>query len=372
MEPPYVGCYGDEFRNHFYCLPTTDYPQFHCFFCPFGAHLFTDAGRPRIELKGVFEIMASSKFKLAVVVAISAVIAVQWYKIISLQKQLATLREQPATVQADPTPDTKPDPDQGMNSWKVDRVAPSGQPTPASRSHSTAPAKTPDSQTAKDVTAPPTESLRELGMAVARDDSAAIERLAAMVRAEGEFFKTNSAGLTDQQRAELAGRVFSPHRVVFDVLTEQAANGSQSALRALARTVSMPELKGAAVKSLGVLAGKGDDAALEILLSPESYDLLLSSAVPALQPAADKGNQRAIDALVAVTTNGQNQPLWFMTIEALRKSAITGNQSATEGLIALMRSDNPNVQRQAFDVLQRAAANHNAKAAEALRGYTGP
>jgi hypothetical protein len=94
----------------------------------------------------------------------------------------------------------------------------------------------------------------------------------------------------------------------------------------------MSNLEGAAITSLGKLAGTGDEAALQMLLNPDKNGILLSSTVGALQPAADDGNQKAIDALAAVLKNPAHKALWNMASTALQKSAANGNTVAIDAL----------------------------------------
>ncbi len=106
---------------------------------------------------------------------------------------------------------------------------------------------------------------------------------------------------------------------------------------------------------------------MEILLNPRRYGLLQSGVVSALQPAADTGNQRAIDYLAAVANDPKQTALWYMTARGLEKSAGSGNAVAIDALIAISGSSNTNIQNAALPGLRAAAANQNAKAAEALR-----
>ncbi|HAO77440.1 MAG TPA: hypothetical protein DCQ92_00415 [Verrucomicrobia subdivision 3 bacterium] len=208
---------------------------------------------------------------------------------------------------------------------------------------------------------------RELGMAVVRGDAGAFDKLLAEIKTEQQSFKTNNIGLNDQQRREVSLRTFTPINAAFKVIEEASVNGSQPALDALARSLQIPELRGPAVNSLGGLAGNGDAGALEVLLHPEKYGALLSGTIGTLQPAADNGNQKAIDALAAVATDQKNQPLWPMTANSLAKAAAAGNTMAIDALISMSSSTNRNIQNAVAEALRGAAANQNAKAAEALR-----
>jgi hypothetical protein len=208
-------------------------------------------------------------------------------------------------------------------------------------------------------------------MAVVRGDAGAFDKLLAESKAEFQVFNTNRVGLDDTQRGELSSRTFAPINAAFKVIGEAAANGSQSALGALTRSLQISELKGLAVHSLGGLAGNGDAGALEVLLHPEKYGAVLSGTISALQPAADNGNQMAIDALAAVAKDQKDQPLWYMTANSLAKAAAAGNLVAVDALINMSSSTNQSIQNAVAQALRGAAANQNAKAAEALHsmGY---
>jgi len=208
---------------------------------------------------------------------------------------------------------------------------------------------------------------RELGMAVVRGDVGAFDKLLAESKAEHQRFNTNNVGLNDTQRGELSSRTFTPINAAFKIIADAAVQGNQSALDALTQALQTLELKGLAVASLGGLAGNGDAGALEVLLHPGKYGALLTGTIPALQPAADNGNQAAIDALAAVAQDQTEWPLWFMTANSLAKAAAAGNPTAIDSLINMSSSTNQNIQNAVVRALKGAAANQNAKAAEALR-----
>jgi RNA polymerase sigma factor (sigma-70 family) len=215
---------------------------------------------------------------------------------------------------------------------------------------------------------PPPEDLgRELGRAVVRGESAALQRVRELSKAEHDSFNTNSAGLNDTLRGELSARTFAPLQAAFDVIAEAAAQGSQAALDAVAQSAQVPELKGMAIQALGTLAGQGNTNALDILLDHDKYGFLLSNMVGALRPAAENGNQKAIEALAAVASDSSQQALWYMAASGLSPAAEAGNPLAVDSLIALSGSTNAGVQSAALAGLRQAAANQNAKAAEALR-----
>jgi RNA polymerase sigma factor (sigma-70 family) len=216
------------------------------------------------------------------------------------------------------------------------------------------------------------DSVRQLALAVAQGDPTALPKLLELAKAAHQDFNTNSVGLTDEQKGQLARQVFAPLLSAMDVLREEAANGSQPALQALAQSIATPELQGAAVHAIGALAGGGNESALNVLLEPGKYNIPLATAVGALQPAADSGNQKAIDALAAVSADGTQGPLWYLAAHGLEKAAESGNSVAIDTLIALSGSTNRNVQMAAAAGLRAAAANQNVKAAEALRQMPTP
>jgi hypothetical protein len=197
-----------------------------------------------------------------------------------------------------------------------------------------------------------------------------LDKILALAKTEQKSFKTESIGLDDTQRGDLARQTFAPLRAAFAPLTDDASKRNPFARDALFRALQIPELNGMAVQSLGVLAGNGNEGALEVLLHPEKYGGLLSGSVGALKPAADKGNQKAIDALAAITTDTANQALWFMAADGLNKAAGAGNPVAIDALIGLLASSNQSVHRAAITELKMAAANQNAKASEALRSMS--
>jgi hypothetical protein len=213
---------------------------------------------------------------------------------------------------------------------------------------------------------------RELGLAVIRGEPGAFQKLGELAAAEQESFRTNSIGTNDTGRGDLARQTFAPLREAFNVIADAATQGNRTALEAVAQATQIPQLQGQAVQALGTLAGHGNDAALGILLDREKYHFLLSSTVGALGPAAENGNQKAIEALAAVAKDGTQKPLWFMAASSLSKAAATGNPLAVDTLIDLAGCTNSNVQRAAVAGLQKAAANQNAKAAEALRSLGVP
>lgn len=188
-----------------------------------------------------------------------------------------------------------------------------------------------------------------------------------MAKAENQYFRSNSAGLSDTARGDLARQTFAPLHAAFDAITEEASQGNQAALQAVSRATQIPDLQGSAITCAGVLAGKGDEVALEILLNPKAYGVLPSSTISALKPAADNGNQKAIDALAAVAADQNQRALWYLAADGLGNAAASGNSAAIDALIAMSGETNQSVRRVVISGLQRASANQNAKATDALR-----
>jgi len=218
------------------------------------------------------------------------------------------------------------------------------------------------------VTGPsPEEMGRELGLAVVQGQLGAFGKLMELAKAEHASFNTNKIGLNDAQVGDLSRQTFAPLHAAFKVIEEAAVGGNAAAVDAVLQSMQIPELKGPAVRCIGALAGTGNDAALEILLDPRKYGLLQSGVVSALQPAADTGNQKAIDFLATVASDPKQTGLWYMAAKGLEKSAGSGNAVAIDALIAISTSSNTNFQNAALAGLRAAAANQNAKAAEALR-----
>jgi hypothetical protein len=214
---------------------------------------------------------------------------------------------------------------------------------------------------------------RELALEVARGEPTAMDRLSAMAKEELQNFHRNSTGLSDSERGETGRQTFAPLRSAFNALGEEALKGNQYALQAISRALTMPELRGNAVESAGVLAGNGDETALKILTHPDNYGLLLSSAVGALKLAADRGSLEAIEMLAAVGANPKHRALWFLAATGLEKAAASGNAVAIDTLAVLVKpGNNESVRRVAITGLQQAVANQNAKAVEALRPADAP
>ena len=166
---------------------------------------------------------------------------------------------------------------------------------------------------------------------------------------------------------KLRAGTFAPLQAAFDAITDEATKGNQAALQAVSTAIQIPELQGRAIHSAGILAGNGDEVALQILLNPKDYQVLLSSTIDALKPTADNGNQKAIDALAAVAANPDQQALRCMAADGLGNAAASGNPGAIDALIAMSRDTNESVRTIVMSGLQRASANQNAKATEALR-----
>lgn len=207
---------------------------------------------------------------------------------------------------------------------------------------------------------------RELGNAVVRGDPGAMNKIADLAKSELEDFNTNSAGLDDTHRGDMARQEFAPLRDAFGIIADAASQKNQFAITAIAQAAQIPELNGLAVQALGTLAANGNDGALDCLLDYQSYGFSLSSVVGALQPAANAGNQKAIDALAAVSRDSNQQPLWFMVAIGLQTAAASGNSVAVDSLCGLLAAQDQNVRNAAISGLKAAAANHNARAIEAL------
>ena len=208
---------------------------------------------------------------------------------------------------------------------------------------------------------------RELGNAVVRGDPGALSKIADLSKSELDEFNTNSAGLDDTHRGDMARQIFAPLREAFGIIADAAAQKNQFAIKAIAEAAQIPELNGLATEALGTLAGTGNDGALDCLLDYQSYGFLLSSVVGALQPAANAGNQKAVDALAAVAQDSHEQPLWLMVATGLQTAAASGNSVAVDSLCGLLSAQDQNVRNAAISGLKAAAANHNARAIEALR-----
>jgi len=320
-------------------------------------------------VKGTLKVMAWTKAKIAVGVGVAAVLAVQWHEIAIQKRQLALLQAQPsanANEEAAPVPVAS----QEANQLRAEKMKLANEVAQlrgqlALQKSRRMQAPQPEIKLSQVLT--PENPGRQLGLAVAQGDPTALDKLLVMAKAEHESFNTNSAGLNDTERSEFSRRTFAPLQAAFDAITEAAATGNKAALLAVTRALQLPELKGNAIQSVGVLAGNGDEAALEILLHPKEYDILPSGAVGALKPAADHGYQNAIDALAAVAADEGQQALWYMAADGLGKAAGSGNSVAVDALIALSATTNQSVQTAVLSGLTQAAANQNAKAADALR-----
>jgi hypothetical protein len=204
-----------------------------------------------------------------------------------------------------------------------------------------------------------------LALAVLQGDLAALDTLAEMTRGTVSAHHRNMT--PDEQEKYVAN--LRPIWAAFDMLAEEASQGNENALQALAKTAKMPDLSGLAIKSLGELAGRGSEGALNVVLDPQRFgiDIPFASTVRALKPAAESGNPRAVEALAAVAANDNQQPLWFMAADALGKAAESGNSAAIEALISFSRSTNQSALNAVRAGLSAAAANQNARAIEALR-----
>jgi hypothetical protein len=207
---------------------------------------------------------------------------------------------------------------------------------------------------------------RELGMAVVRGETGALDKLLAFAKTKYASFKTNEVGLDYLQLAELSRRTFAPVHSAFKVIEEAAVQDNKFAIDAVMRSLLIPELRANAARTVGTLAGNGNDDAVEVLLNP-NYGILLSTTVSALRPAAERGNQRAIDALAEATRNPKHQALWLMAANGLTKAASSGNPTAVKALVGLSQTTNSSLRRAVVGGLEGAANNQNTEALEALR-----
>ena len=173
---------------------------------------------------------------------------------------------------------------------------------------------------------------RQLAVAIAQGDPAALETLNGFSKKQHDFFNSTSTGLTGNELDAVWTKAFGGLLSAFNLLSEEAAGGNTNALRAIAQAAQMSFLQGNAVASLGDLAGHGNEGALKVLLNPEQYGLLLSGVVGALKPAADSGNQRAVAALASILGDETKKPLWLMASEGLKQAAASGNAVAIDAL----------------------------------------
>ena len=172
----------------------------------------------------------------------------------------------------------------------------------------------------------------QIATAIAQGDPNALQQLDQFAKSQSEFYRTNSAGLREDERSSVWSDSFGGIYAAFDSLSNEALKENANAIQAIKQAVHMKSLQGPAITGLGKLAGNGDEEALQVLLNPGQNGLLLSSTVSALGPAADSGNQKAIAALAAVLSDEKNKPLWFMASECLQKAAANGNPVAIAAL----------------------------------------
>ncbi len=172
----------------------------------------------------------------------------------------------------------------------------------------------------------------QLASAIAQGDPTALQRMNDFAKSQSEFYRTNSIGLSTDERSAVWSDTFGGIIAAFESLSDEANKGNANAAQAIKQAVHMSPLEGAAVTGLGKLAGNGDENALDMLLNPGRNGLLLSSTVSALRPAADNGNPKAIAALAALLADESKKPLWFMASSALQKAAADGNPVAISAL----------------------------------------
>ena len=206
---------------------------------------------------------------------------------------------------------------------------------------------------------------RQLALAASNGDTHVIAKLAEMVKTAQN--NSQIAFNTEEERNEFVKNLYASVHAAFKVLSDEAASGNQNALDALSLAVQTKEIAAFAIGSLGTLAGLGNETALEALLNPQKFELPPSITLAALRPAANSGNQKAIDALAAVTLDETDKTQWIVVAAGLGNAAASGNEVAIDALIRILATGGPNERARAIAGLTQAAANQNAKAAEALR-----
>jgi RNA polymerase sigma factor (sigma-70 family) len=321
-------------------------------------------------VKGTLKVMAWTKVKIAVGAGVAALVAVQSYEIVSRNKQLASLREQAPAQNAKPEAEPAQIANRELEQLRVDRMNLSNEVFKLRgqlASTKPRPPQPPQPEVKLSRDAPGENAGRQFGLAIAQGDPTALDKLLAMAKAEKQYFNTNSVGMNETERGELARQTFAPLRAAFDAITEEASKGNQAALQAVSRAIQIPELRAFATSSAGILAGNGDEVALQILLNPKDYDIPLSNTIGALKPAADNGNQKAIDALAAVAADQSQRALWYIVASALGNAAASGNPAAIDALIAMSGDTNQGVRSVVIAGLKQASANQNAKATDTLR-----
>lgn len=321
-------------------------------------------------VKGTLKVMAWTKVKIGVAAGVAALVAFQSYEIASRNTELASLREQAPAQNANAAAEPTQVDSQELKQLRAEKMDLSSEVSKlreqlASAKPRTTESAQPEVKSSQD--AAQENPGRKLGLAAAQGDPTAFDKLLALAKAELQYFNTNKAGLNDTERSVLASQTFAPLQAAFDAITEEATNGNRAALQAISTALQMPQLQGHAINSAGILAGNGDQVALQILLNPKDYNVPLSGTIGALKPAADNGNQQAVDALAAVASDQSQHALWAMAADGLANAAASGNSAAIDALIAMSGDTNQNVQRPVLSGLQRAAANQNARATEALR-----
>jgi hypothetical protein len=318
-----------------------------------------------ILVKGTLQAMAWTKAKIAVGAGVVALLAIQSYEIASRNKELASLRGQVLAEKEKPAAEPTLTDGQELEQLRADKMNLGNE--VLKLREQLASTKPPQPEVKSSQNSAQENPGRLLGLAVAQGDPTALDNLMAMAKAELQYFNTNKVGMNDTERDVLARKTFAPLQAAFDAITDEATKGNEAALQAISTAIQLPELQGPAIHSAGILAGNGDEVALQILLNPKDYRVLLSSTIDAMKPAADHGNQKAIDALAAVAANPNLQALRFMAADGLGIAAASGNSVAIDGLIAMSGDTNQSVRTIVMSGLQRASANQNAKAAEALR-----
>jgi RNA polymerase sigma factor (sigma-70 family) len=229
------------------------------------------------------------------------------------------------------------------------------------------PAPSPAANTAPGQDQPSSNVGRELGEAIVRGEQGAVGKLSDLAKFQTIRLLKNGTGLNDTQRDQLTRELFEPTRTAFEVINAAAVSGNSIALKAINEMTGIPELRGQAIESLGALASAGNNDALAILLNGSRYTFPAASTVGALVPVATSGNEQAIEALIEVTKDSSQKPLWMMAANGLAKAAETGNSAAIDALAGLLTETNQNIQWAAAAALKNSAAHENPRAEAALK-----
>ena len=212
---------------------------------------------------------------------------------------------------------------------------------------------------------------RQIGEAIVNGDFASLAKLNKMEKVAAEKFHAERTNWNHEQYNELAGpeqmKLFAPASFAEDIVISAGLRNYKNGLKAMDIAFEVPGARGIPMAFLNTLARRGNEAALEVFLNATNYGLPLSETIFPLKNAADNGNQEAIDKLVAIFANTRNNPLWYITMDALAKATAAGNETAIDALITLSTNKIPGIGPTAIRHLQLAADNNNAKAIEALK-----